>query len=376
MKRVTIVIGKNDKISNAQLWALLVNTIIGVGVLSLPSALAEKAENNGWVILIIASVISLILTMMITYLMTKYRGETLVEIGNKLVSKPVSYIVSILFVLYFIILSAFAVRIFAEVVKMFLLLRTPIEVVIITMLLTTAYVSRGGIEVLGRVSLIIIPIVVIPIFLLILALLPNLDFTNLLPVFRLGFKDILKALPSTVFSFAGFEFLFIYMTFVDDTDKSMRYNILAVLGVLFVYLVTFIVVIAQFGVDETVHQLWPTLSLMITIEVPGGFIENVQGIVMALWVLVVLTALGPAIYGSSLILSNLFKGKEFNYYVLPLVPIIYIISLIPDNLAQSYEYMEIFTYYFGTFASIFIPILYFVVSLLKKKEKGEVTNNE
>ena len=369
------MIGKNDKISSLQLAILLINTIIGVGVLSLPNTLAKNLKSDGWVLVIVSGILAIIFTIIVSKLMETYSGKTFVEFGKELVTTPVSFVVSIIFVVYFIGLSAFATRVLGEVVKMYLLLSTPIEVIIMTMLLTTTYAARCGVEVMARMSIIIIIAVSIPIAFLFVAVFMDIEINNLLPVFQFSIMDVIKGIPSVFFSFIGFEFLLIFMAYSANQKKSTKYNVFSIVIIMIIYIFNFMISLGQFGVDELTHQLWPTLSLSQTINIPGAFIENVEGIVMGIWVLIAFTSIAPALYGYSIILSTLFKHKEHKHFVLPLVPIIYIVSLIPDNLVMVYNYMDTFVNYVGTFSAVIVPLTYFIISRFKKnKKRGKASN--
>lgn len=364
----------NDKISSNQMMFILLTTIIGVGILSLPRNVAEKAGTDGWILIILGGITACILTTISVKLVNMFTNKTIVEFGRELITTPVSNVVSIILFTYFVIFSAFEVRIFAEVVKMFLLDDTPTEIIIISMLFVSAYLVRGGIEGLARMAELILPIVIIPVFLLLLSLLPDLDFTNLLPIFRTNPLDIIKSVHITFFSFMGYELILLFSAYVKDTENLMKFNILSILIATFVYIAFFVVVLSRFGENETKRLLWPTLSLMKTIDLPGAFIENIEGIVMGLWVLSVFTSLSPFYYSAALILCKLFRLREHKYFVLPIMPIIYILSLVPDNIASAYDLMEKFTNYLGTFVVIIIPIVYLIVALIRKREKGAANN--
>lgn len=369
------MLDKNTKVSNSQITLFLISIMVGVGILSLPSALARELNNDGWILIIITSIIASIITLIIAFLGRLFPRKTVVEFGKEILTAPVSDFFSIIFLIYFVGLSAFEVRLFAEVVKMFLLTQTPTEVIIITMLLTTTYIVRCGIEELVRMAMIIFPFVIIPTIAIFTFLLPDLDFTNLLPVFRFELSDMIQGIPVAFFSFIGFEFLLLFMAFSEKPKNLHKSGLIAIAVVTFIYLSAFFINLAQFGVDNLRHQLWPMLTLMKAIDIPGAFIENVDAVFMAIWVLAVFTSLGPALFGASLILSKLVRGKEHKYFVLPTIPISYYLSLVPDNLAVLYEYMDIFTNYIGTFIVVVVPIVLFIGALIKGRKK-EATKND
>ncbi len=367
---------QNSKITNGQHAAVIVTYIIGVGILSLPSTLAEEVGTDGWQIILLGGIILTGFVYIITKLGSMFEGETVIEYSKKLIPKPFPQIISFIFFVYFTVLSAYLVRVSAEVVKMFLLSNTPTEVLIVAMLLTTGYLARKGIESIARIAQIIIPVVSIPLLILGISVLSDVHFDNILPVFKTNILDIIKALPIVFFSYSAFDVGLFTMAYVDDTKKSLKFNLIAVWIVVAIYISVFFVTLARFGVVELKHLIWPTLTLMKTIEIPGAFIENVEGVVMALWVLLVISTVVVYYYISSLTASKILKNKEYYHFVYPILPIIYIISLIPDNLATVYDYMDIFMNYVGTLLTIIIPIIFFLLAYSKKQKKGSQSQNE
>lgn len=365
----------NDKITNGQMSAIIINIILGVGILSLPRILVESLKTDGWVLVIVGGLLSITFVVIITKLSQMFPGKTIVEFGRGLVTPPISAIFSITYLAYFFVLGSFVVRVFGEMVKMYLLPKTPIEFIIISILIVCTYLARAGIEAIGKFSVILIPIVIVPIFLMGVILLPNMDFTNVLPVFQFKLTDLIKGIPDVFFSFAGFEVILLFVAYVEKPQKAIKYNAIAILIVTVLYMYAFLTNIFVFGEAELTHLIWPSMSLMETIDFPGAFIENVQGVVMGQWVLIVFSTLTPVLYGSALILCKLFKGKEHNYFVLPMVPIMFILSLVPQNIAETYEYINQAMYYLGAAVTIVIPILLLIVALLKKgKKKGGMSN--
>ncbi len=369
------MIVNNEKISNGQMFAIIINSTIGVGILSLPRLLAEGMGTDGWILVVISLVIVILLTLMITFTAKLFPGKTMVEFGRELVTTPISDIFSIIYFIYLVVFAAFVVRIFGEIVKMYLLSKTPIEFIIISMLFVVAYLSRGGIESIAKISVLLIPVILFPVLFMSFVLLPDMDFTNILPMFKFSIKDVTSNIIDVFFSFAGFEIILFYTAFVEKPNKAIKYNLVAVIIIAAIYLIVFLLALFTFGEIEITHQIWPSISLMETVDFPGAFIENVQGFFMAQWTLVIFSTLISFVFGASLILCKLFRANEQKYFVLPLIPIVYILSLIPDNIAASYDYVSQATYYLGTLAIIIIPILLFISVIIKKRNrKGEADN--
>ncbi|KXG76195.1 GerAB/ArcD/ProY family transporter [Thermotalea metallivorans] len=360
----------NDVILSSQLAAILSTTIIGVGILSLPRDVAEGVGPDSWLLILIGSILALIHGLLMYCLVRKFPGETLVEFSQTLLGKVLGKVISFGFCIYLLIFSAVEVRVFGEVTKQYLLFNTPLEVLGITLLILAVYLARSGIEPIARMSEIIFPIATFTAVLIILPLMPELDMSYLKPVLRTPIKKFITTIPAIFFSYVGIEVLLVFSAFVKDPKKIKNGVFLTVGLVTFFYLSITVITITRFGLEETSHMTTPVLELFKTIDIPGAFVENIEAFIMSIWILSVFMTLAVIYYGASLILSRLLGSKEQNYLVLPLMPIIYFLALIPDNVAQLSEYMEKFSLYMGTFYISLVPIALLVISGFKKKKGG------
>lgn len=365
---------RKNKTSNNQLKALIVSIIIGVGILSMPSSVAETMENGGWLSIILGGALSIPFIIIMNKLTRIYPGKTYFEFGKEIVPPFIFNIISIVFLIYYIITSAFTVRIFGEVIKAFLLETTPTEIIIIAMLLVTSYIGRCEIEVIARMAMIVYPIIILTTIGVVLFSIPGIDFTNLLPILprtSISFKAVLKGTLITFFSYMGYEIILVAMGNVEKPDESLKYSMSAIIHVIVIYLLLFFITLSQFGIHELKRQIWPSLVLVREIGFPGFFVENLDGIVMAVWVMVVFATLGPFMYSSGIVLSSIFSTKEHDYFVTSMIPIIYALSLIPQNLRDVYRYMDISINVIGLISVVIFPTILFIIAKVKKgREKA------
>ncbi|MBS4535138.1 endospore germination permease [Clostridium sp. D2Q-14] len=361
------MIGGNDKITKGQNAGLVIGSVLGVGILSLPKDLADIAGPDGVFLLIIATIIIILLVIVHSKIALKFPGKTLVEIMNDTLPKPIALMFIFIFIFFYLGAAASVVRVFSEGIKMFMLSRTPLEVIIMTMLLTNVYIVRQGIEPIARIVQIVLPLAIIPFFLISLALIPDLKMTNMLPLFQIGIKEVFQGLKVAAYSFIGTEIILISTAYVKDTKNALKYNILSTVFLGFIYIFIFIIVVTQFGIKQTADLLWPTLFLMKTVDIPGAFLENVEGIFITIWTLIALQGLAVILIQESIVISKALKLKESNFISMPLLPVIYVLAVFPENIAEVYDYMNIFSNYLGTVVALGIPLVLFIVLLFKKK---------
>lgn len=360
---------KNDRVSNIQLQALIITSNIGAGILALPSSVANAMDNAGWIGIVLGGLAILPFVYIMNKLAEMYRGKIFYDYGKDIVGNTVFKIFSLIYLGYFLIVIALVVRIFGEVIKVFLLENTPLEVIMFTMLLTTSYIARSSIEGISRMALVILPILAITTLVFVLVSLPTLDFTNLLPIARVSLKDIYHGTKIVFFSYIGFEIILIALAYIEDSGKALKSSFLGIFYTTLIYLISFFVTLSQFGIHELKKQIWPSLSIMREIDLPGFFIENIDGLLMAAWVLAVFTTMGPMMYTGGVILSSLFNTKKHDFFVLAIVPIIYAIATIPESLTEIYTNMDLIVRYLSIFTLALGPMILLIVSLLKRGEK-------
>ncbi len=365
----------NEKVSLSQMGSILVLTMVGTGILTLPRSLAEAVGTDGWLLILIGGAICIGLLFIHSYIVKSFPGKSYMEIIACNLSKPVSYVVTALLAIYFIGLNAFLIRIFSEVVKMFLLLRTPIEVIIFSIVLMAAYLARQGIETLGRLAELLLPLILVPSLILFLLAMVGGDITNLLPAVTTTPKEILEALPIVIFSYLGFDIILIFGIYVNKPNKVIKSSTKALVFVVLLYTILNIVTISTFGEKQTTHLIWPTISLFKTIEFPGLFIENVEGFVMALWVLIVFMSIAPLLLVATTLLGDLFTVRDNKYFALPLLPLLYFIALLGDSLAEAYAYLEKFINYTAPFVLVIIPVSILISMFIRRRLRREGNTN-
>ncbi|GFN36692.1 GerAB/ArcD/ProY family transporter [Tepidimicrobium xylanilyticum] len=356
-----------DRISNQQIKALLVTTAIGVGVLSLPSDVAMILENDGWIAILLGGLIPIPIILMTNRLLKMYPNKSFFEICKQVMNPIVAYLFFILFFIYTIVVQSYVSRLFAEVIKAYLLETTPIGVIILAMLFSVSYIARSRIEVLARVAVMVYPIILAFPILLLVVNLPDLDYTNIFPLFNINYGEIPNGVVTTYFSYIGYEIVLLAFNISDDKSNSLKYSLRGLYTVIGVYLIIFFVTLSQYGIYQLKREIWPTIAVIKEINLPGYFVENLDGIMMAVWVMVVYSTLGSFSHMAGIALKEIFRTKTHEVFIPLLIPIIYAISLIPDNLITTYKIMGSFLNYLALIGTIILPTITFIVAYIKKR---------
>lgn len=361
------MIRNNDVISPYQLAMVVIMSIMSVGAFSIASDITEAAGTDAWIMILLAGLVNILAGILMVRLSTRFAGKTIADYSQELIGAVPAKFFLVLFVLYLACIMAYELRAFTEVVKMFLLFRTPTEIIMLSLILTCTYIVRGGVECIARINELVFPILFIPFFLILLSGANLLHFDNLLPVFRDMPKKALLTLPLTAYHFGGIELALFYIGFMREPRKAYKPMILALMFITFFFTIVTVICLAAFGAEYTPKLIWPLINYVRVINLPGLFIERLDGVILSLWSITVFTTMVTTYFITTYSLSKIFNTREQKQYVLPMVMVVFYLALQPDSLAQLFAWGNPLFHYATPLFMYAVPILFLLIAKLRKK---------
>ena len=366
---------ENDRISIRQMQILLVLTLFSSVSLILPRITSEYANQNGWMLIIGGAVLTCIYTVIITFLGKMFPGQTIVEYSKVILTKPIGIILCLILVIQVVLFAGFELRIFGELVKQVLLYRTPIEMIMIVMLFTIVYLTRRGYEERGRFAEIVIFISLIPILSVLLTSLPDIEAHNLAPFFTVKYKEFFSGSYFVSIMMVGIEVLYIGIAYLKNPEKVTRAAISAIIFVTIINLLIFFVTIGIFGAEETKRQIWPLMTIMQVVELPGAFIHRQDALMMSFWILITYALLSNYIFFASILNSRLMKTKKTDWVNMLILPFVYVVALIPDNVPETFMMIKVLINYMSIIFLLPIPLIMLGVAKIRRLgEQNEKKN--
>ncbi|RXM73122.1 GerAB/ArcD/ProY family transporter [Clostridium tetani] len=359
-------------ISSYGLFVTLVVTIIGVNVFSIPRDLATIVGVDGWVSIIIGGIITYVAAYLIYKCIQKSDYKDCYDIFQNSFGKVLGNIVALSIVAYGLIFISVALRAFTEEIKLYLLKDTPTEFIFVVMILSGVYLVRAELEHLIRFNEISFWIMFIPIVFVLLVSAYGVDFTNLLPVFKNKPLSYFKGSINVFYRFGGIGILFLIVPILKKKDKTPKVMKKSLLFISVFYIVIFILSIATFGEEQSKMLLWPTITMISSIDIPGSFIQKWEGIVMAIWIMFYYTSFINYYYLSSDVLKNILKLDDIKLSSAILVPFIYIIGLYPENVAQLGAQTQKLIPTMFIINMIIIPFLIIILNSVKRGGRKNV----
>lgn len=368
-------------ITSRQSAAIIICTIIGASILTLPRTVSAITHQGAWVSTLIGGIIAILLIGIVTKLNMRFQGQTVVEytaiilgtdrapVIGKLLSAPILFIL----IIFWIVEPAVITRIFGEVIVSAILPNTPIEAILITMLFAVYFLIIVEVEVIGRFNELAFFVIFITGFVITFMTMKNIQWTNVVPFFTVGPVSFLKGSFTTAFAYQGFVVMMMFLAY-SQKEKNVATNMAAMGLVTLNYVLIVFTCVAVFGFEELQHLTWPVLEVVKSTDFASFLLERLDGLFLALWVAAAYTSIGNVYYAACLAIAQWLPFKKKNsarkWIGLILLPLIYAMALEPDSVQQLFRWSEYLGYYCViTFA---IPVILYVIALIRRKRrKGE-----
>ncbi|TKH62977.1 spore gernimation protein [Bacillus cereus] len=322
---------------------------VGFGVLTLPREVAQGANTDGWMSIIIGCVITTLVSLCI--------GYTLLDVLIRYLGKWLGRVVMIFWILYAVLAAVSLIFSLLYVIHIWILPRSPMSLIMILLSIPMLMLACKGALIISRFAVFT---VIFTLWMPLLLFIPLKDghFIYLLPLIKEGWLPIINTVKSTIIAFLGFEFAFVLYPYLTNKASAKKGIVIANLITLFIYLQITFVSFIYFSPDGITKFLWPTLSLVTPFHL--SFLERFEIIFLSFYLFIIFDSCIPYIFTASDGINQLLnkKGSSLPIYFLLFGCIFILFFYIPS----SYQISSLREFW-GT-ASYFIVFLFPVVFLL------------
>lgn len=344
---------QHTEITIFQYVFFIVGAQIGIGILSLPAEVAKGSGTDGWIAIIMGGMLSIIASLVIINIMEQHPEDTIFDLLPRYFGKWLGKLFSLAFSVYAALAATTVVFTAIHLVQVWILPQTSNYWIMILFMIPGFLAARNGVRILGRYAEIVF---YMTLWMPILIALPTKDghLLHLLPVIKEGWLPIIKTVKMTILSFLGFELAFVLYPFLKEKHLAKKgiiiANVISLSAFVFVTIVSFIF----YSPDEITQYVWPTLSLLKTIEFP--FMERFEIIFLAAYLFVLSTTGVPYIFTAAFGISHVLDQVD-HVRVLVVGVGMYIVVAFLYN--PSFSDLQTFSEWWGktgTVVGYFFPI--------------------
>lgn len=306
----------------------------------MPLLLSEVDGPVGWITIIIAAIVLYIAIRPINKMLLKYKEDTIIGITDKLFPKFAAKIINIYYILMLLLANSILMKDFAEQIKLMMLFRTPLSTIIIVILLTASYATKKGIKTIANISSVTVLIAFIPYMLLIVFSTYYADYSNLFPIYPIDAEGVLKSVPGAILGFFGFFILIFSNCKVTVKEKNTVINKKYIYLSTILYIVSYILIIVKFGIKESVHLVWPFLSVMKFVNIPGFFFESTEIVGLSFQFIVTFSCICIIAYFTNSAMQETFKTKEDGFFIYIQLPVLYVLAALLPGMYMMFPYIQ------------------------------------
>ncbi|GED71770.1 germination protein [Brevibacillus reuszeri] len=306
---------ETGKISALQMGLTIYPVLMSTAMLAGPNVMAKEAMNDLWISPIWASLIGFACVIIAHQLHEKYPQKTIIEQIEEILGKLFGKVVGFFYLFFFLQLSAFIVREYADFIAIFLK-DTPLSVISGVLVLVSAMAVTGGVEVVVRSAQFFFPLFVIPLLIMIGLIFPDLEPQNIFPILGNGLLPSLKGAMTPQGWFSEVFLISFFLPFLADEKKGKRSGMVTVGFVMISMCIVNLVTYFLMG-DATGRILFPVMDTARYISV-ADFFENLESGVMAIWVIGAYVKVSVFYYVTVLGTAQWLKLTTYRPIVLPI----------------------------------------------------------
>ncbi|MCM3257421.1 spore germination protein [Paenibacillus lautus] len=357
---------KYKDIAPRQFYILAFGLTIGTSILVTPSGLAHTSREDAWMASLFSLLINLLMVVLYIAIARLYPGQSIFEIHEKVLGKLLGKLFSLIYLFYFLILTGTLLGNLGFFLSSEMMPETPIEAIQILFLIAAVMCARMGIILLARVGELMFPWIVFLFMVLVLSLMPQIDWNHIKPMLEEGWMPVAKA----GFHSSMFQELIVLMVFlplVKGEKEGERALMRGAASGGLVLSITVLLSVLILGIEQTENSTFPAYALAKTINL-GNFFQRVEGILITLWILTFFIKISLLYLSILQGMKTVFGLKDQNSLIYPLsvlfvivawntyINTVYVADII-QNVWSSYALLHL----------IVIPIVLYLVGITRTK---------
>ena len=360
---------KNDQISGRQVFRLFTYDLLGFSALMIPTVLARVSGTDG----IFSILTGVALALAYLKLLKSVFAETKVSYGALLTEKCGNLfggILKICYGVYFLLLSGYVAGIFTRLVLSELLREENFYLILFLILLLVFYGMAGGVEGRARIYELIFWFLMIPLFLMMLFAMGEVDVDYWTPVAVTSLKGYLTGSYSVFLCFSLIFLTLFLKEHLSDGKKLYRGGKSAVLFTGVLLAVLYLLLLGLFGKNALGEMEFPAVTMMSRVQMTGGFLKRTDAFMFGIWFFTLYALLNSVVYYGGTVVFDLFcirekKKKMWGYFFG--ICLVYALACIFYHSDTAKLCYEKFLWQIGTPFVVAVPILLLLLCRMDRK---------
>ncbi len=326
-----------------------------------------EAKNDLWIAIILGFVMAVPFITIYARVISLFPNKDFFDIVELLFGKIGGKFIALLYIWFALYLGSLVLRNFGEYLSAVGIPSTPMIVTMSILALLCIWVTKEGIEVLGRLCLLAVRFLVILVILTVVLLTTEWDFDNVLPIFYNGYKPVLIG-AMNVFSFPFTEIVVFMMISSLDGVKNIYKTFwfgLAIGGL--VVFLTSVNELMTLGYELYQQSYFPSHIAVSRLDI-GNLLQRLEILPAVALLTGGFVKISTCLLAASKGLSRVFEYDHYRFIVTPLgilmVNLAYLVyNNIMDMVSWAKDYWPIYAFPF----QVILPLIIWIAAEFKAR---------
>ncbi|MCR2805366.1 GerAB/ArcD/ProY family transporter [Paenibacillus soyae] len=358
---------ERGKISSSMLACMMYLTILATSMVGAASMNYRLAGPNMWLTPYIGSFSALLLIIILVGLHRSFPGQSLIEYSPLLLGKWMGKAVGLLFLTISALQISHQARQFGELVNQYFFKETPLAVVIGSLFFVSVFAVRFGVEVIGRVAVLYMPLIVTIVLTFSLPFFKDMEVGRLLPFMENGVMPVIRGSVYVQLWMPMYAYITFFLPFVRDKQRVSKMLLisLSAISVTLSGMLALTVVVLD---NATPLYGFPFMVLARYLTF-FEFLEQFDSVVMFFWVVDVFVRTIVTFYGLTIGVAQWMSLPSYKAISVPLAVLVVALSF--WGLPRVVDFTASGTHMtFVYIAAYFIiPLLLFLAAVARGKWK-------
>lgn len=318
---------KNEKISARQAGCMFFCNFFAVPVLLLPQQLAQNDGMDGFFALVGGGLLGYLFLQLVLLVTVRMEGDYR-ELLRQHFGSWVTCPVMILYLVTAVSAAAYSLQLLCRVVRVYLIRDTPVWLILGALLLLAFYGLCMGTEGAGRRCELLFWFVTVPLFVVILVAVWNIEPDHWLPVAQIGGRRFLAG-SYLVFAYTlPAVWLPMYAPRISGReDLRIRVTRGYLLSVI-LQMILFLTLTGIYGAPTVAVMDEAILELAAMVKTPGGFLERQDALMCSIWLIAMYVFAEQACYAAVWSMEHIGNGRKKHWFRVACGVLVYAAALL------------------------------------------------
>lgn len=357
---------ETKKITSKQAVSIMILFILGSSMIFGGS---NEGGQDSWIGLILSIILFIPVIFLYSRIMNLYPQKNIFEIFYLVFGKIGGVIFTFLLTLYALHLSAVIIRDFTEFIQVQSLTSTPQFVVALAIGFICFWTLKYGITLLGRGSVLIVPILMISIGITIVLLIQDMNFNHIKPIGGQGIKCITKC--SLAFLAFPLGELVLFMAVLQKLRPEEKISKIYFKSVFTAGAILLLIVLRNILVlgAPTLDSIFFNSYAAVTVIDIADFITRIEVLVAGNFIVCGLVKICICLYAGAKGVAKIFNIQNYKTIITPITFVTIAASgYIYNSTMEVFNFISVYKY-IGPFFQILIPLITWIFAEIKSKKQ-------